>query len=369
MDTARQIHISRDGQTFGPYSVEQVRQYLQTGEVLPTDWAWFEGAENWMPVTDVPDLAMGPAPSRPVVPSLPYRAPEAAFHHVATLKFILYSICSLGLYEIVWFYKNWQYVRDRDGSTIKPFWRAIFSVIWCYPLAKEIADSHPRANRGLAGIAAIAFIGLSVTWKLPDPWSLLSLIAFIPLLYLVTLINQINRERGARGPFYARVRVHHVLVCGVGALLLGLALLGTFVTTPGTEVVKGDALPQEDVAWLRASGVVRPDEVIEFFYSTGFTSIKGQGGLVTNQRVISYDTDEDTQKLVIESASYNEIKDIDVEYSDSALDDTEVYITTGEDDEGFSLFLSAESKGDRRAVERLMQLWKAARESASNKPL
>jgi hypothetical protein len=369
MTTARQIHISRDGQTFGPYSVEQVRQYLQTGEVQPTDWAWFEGAENWMPVTDLPDLAGGPVSPPPVFPSQPYRAPEAAFHHVSTVKFIIYSICSLGLYELVWFYKNWQYVRDRDGSTIMPFWRAIFSIIWCYPLAKEIADSHPRANAGLAGLAAVGFIGLTLTWKLPDPWSLLSLIAFIPLLYLVTLINQINRERGVRGPFYARVRVHHVLVCFIGTLLLGLALLGTFVSTPSTEVVKGDALPEEQIAWLRSSGVVDADEVIEFFYSTGVVSIKGQGGLVTNKRVISYDTEEDSEKLVIESAFYKDIKDIDVEYSESALDDTEVYISTGEDDEGFSLFLSAESKGDRRAVERLMQLWKSARESASNKPL
>ena len=47
------IHISRDGQQFGPYTSEQVREYLSTGSVLPTDLAWHEGAADWLPVTDV----------------------------------------------------------------------------------------------------------------------------------------------------------------------------------------------------------------------------------------------------------------------------------------------------------------------------
>ena len=47
------IHISRDGRQFGPYTSEQVREYLSTGSVLPTDLAWHEGATDWLPVTDV----------------------------------------------------------------------------------------------------------------------------------------------------------------------------------------------------------------------------------------------------------------------------------------------------------------------------
>ena len=47
------IHISRDGQQFGPYSPDQVREYLSTGEILPTDLAWHEGAADWLPVKDV----------------------------------------------------------------------------------------------------------------------------------------------------------------------------------------------------------------------------------------------------------------------------------------------------------------------------
>jgi hypothetical protein len=48
---AMMIHISRDGDQFGPYSPEQVQEYLASGQLLPTDLAWYEGAADWVPVT------------------------------------------------------------------------------------------------------------------------------------------------------------------------------------------------------------------------------------------------------------------------------------------------------------------------------
>jgi len=32
-----QIHISREGQQFGPYTLEQIHEYLKTGQILLTD--------------------------------------------------------------------------------------------------------------------------------------------------------------------------------------------------------------------------------------------------------------------------------------------------------------------------------------------
>ena len=51
-----QIHIDRQGQRFGPYPLEQVNQYLASGNLLPTDQAWYEGAPGWMPITQVPGV-------------------------------------------------------------------------------------------------------------------------------------------------------------------------------------------------------------------------------------------------------------------------------------------------------------------------
>ena len=61
------IHVMRDGQQFGPYTIEDINAYLAQGTLLPTDQAWYEGAANWMPITEVPGVAHGAAP----VPTAP----------------------------------------------------------------------------------------------------------------------------------------------------------------------------------------------------------------------------------------------------------------------------------------------------------
>ena len=37
------VFVSRDGQTFGPYTVEQATEFLQVGQLLATDFALYEG--------------------------------------------------------------------------------------------------------------------------------------------------------------------------------------------------------------------------------------------------------------------------------------------------------------------------------------
>ena len=68
-----QIHINRDGQNYGPYSLDEARQYLASGNLIETDLAWFEGAANWMPLSQVPGIT----PARPAAPA-PVAAPVAA---------------------------------------------------------------------------------------------------------------------------------------------------------------------------------------------------------------------------------------------------------------------------------------------------
>ena len=41
------VFVSRDGQTFGPYTVEQATEFLQVGQLLATDFALYEGESEW----------------------------------------------------------------------------------------------------------------------------------------------------------------------------------------------------------------------------------------------------------------------------------------------------------------------------------
>jgi hypothetical protein len=61
------IFVSRDGQTFGPYSLEQAKQYLDAGQLLPSDFAVIEGQAEWKSLTEIlgvqtPGPASQPAP-------------------------------------------------------------------------------------------------------------------------------------------------------------------------------------------------------------------------------------------------------------------------------------------------------------------
>jgi len=63
-----QVHLERSGQQFGPYSIEKINAYLSSGQVLPTDMAWYDGAPGWIPLTQVPGVQTGDPPSAPSAP-------------------------------------------------------------------------------------------------------------------------------------------------------------------------------------------------------------------------------------------------------------------------------------------------------------
>ena len=63
-----QVHLERSGQQFGPYSIEEINAYLSSGQVLPTDMAWYDGAPGWVPLPQVPGVQAGDPPPAPSVP-------------------------------------------------------------------------------------------------------------------------------------------------------------------------------------------------------------------------------------------------------------------------------------------------------------
>ena len=88
------LHFDRDGEAFGPYPLEQAREYLKRGEILPTDQAWFEGAADWMPVIQVPGMIgttagapLPPPPAAPPPPPAPTQVNVVAHYTSTTTKF------------------------------------------------------------------------------------------------------------------------------------------------------------------------------------------------------------------------------------------------------------------------------------------
>jgi hypothetical protein len=351
---SRKIFLGRDGETHGPYSEQQISQFQAEGRVAATDLVWWEGQTAWLPASEAL-AALAPEDADAHPRSLPDPAsphpltPDVAYHHVAPLKFAILSVATLGLYEMFWFYKNWQYVRQRDASRIRPFWRAVFSPLWCFSLARDLANHDARWTTARAGMVAAAYAFLVLASRLSDPWWLLTLGTFLPLLALVSTIHAANCARGVKSPYYARFGVGPVAACLVGAPFLALTVLLSLNVLPATQVVDGQNLPSWHRNYLRAQKIVEDPEVIQHFYSSGFFSIKDDGNLLTDQRIISYWRDPTSQELEVASARYEDIQDLQLERGDALTDSTLTVVH--HDGSEFILLLSTEADGDQRCLE------------------
>lgn len=47
------VSVNREGQEFGPYSLEEVNRHLAEGSLLSTDLAWHDGLPEWIIITEV----------------------------------------------------------------------------------------------------------------------------------------------------------------------------------------------------------------------------------------------------------------------------------------------------------------------------
>ena len=65
-----QYLIAREGEQSGPYTLEQIRQMQTDGQLLPSDIAWTEGQEDWLPISQIVDVA-APPPPPPQAPATP----------------------------------------------------------------------------------------------------------------------------------------------------------------------------------------------------------------------------------------------------------------------------------------------------------
>ena len=71
-----QIHINKDGQPYGPYTVDQLREYVQQGHFTEQDYACYDG-QNWVTVAQVPGYAGG-AEAQPQQPQQEAQAQASA---------------------------------------------------------------------------------------------------------------------------------------------------------------------------------------------------------------------------------------------------------------------------------------------------
>ncbi|MFC1485467.1 zinc ribbon domain-containing protein [Candidatus Latescibacterota bacterium] len=154
------------------------------------------------------------------------------FFSVSIKKLIIMSLCTFGIYEIYWFYKNWKLIKERTEQKMLPFWRAVFAIFFCYPLFKSIKNSayvHGVQSNISPGWLTFAYIALFVTWRLPDPIWLLCFLTFLPLISPQEVINEINATEAPTAEVNDKFSWKNIIAIVVGGILLIFGVLGAFI--------------------------------------------------------------------------------------------------------------------------------------------
>jgi hypothetical protein len=131
-------------------------------------------------------------------PQVAPKRPTPIFFPVSPFKLLAMSFCTFSFYQFYWFYKNWSLIRAREMSDIEPFWRTFFCTLFCYSCFRRIHREAVLLNftpRVAAEWLALGWISFQFMLNLPDPYSLLAVFGFLPLLYVQSIANAVNRKR------------------------------------------------------------------------------------------------------------------------------------------------------------------------------
>jgi hypothetical protein len=159
-------------------------------------------------------------------------AAQPPFFAVSLAKLAVMSVCTFNLYDVYWFYKNWQQISDREQENVWPLMRAIFAVFYCYPCFARMRDYEGASqldSRLSALPLAIGFMVTTVTWRLPEPWNWITMSSFLFLLPVQHYANRVNALATPSHDRNSRFRGWNWVAVVVGGAFVLLAIAGMFV--------------------------------------------------------------------------------------------------------------------------------------------
>lgn len=103
-----QYQVSRNGQMYGPYTLEDLQRYVASGHVLYTDLAKSEEMAEWVPVSQILGAVPGSSSSTPYVQPTPAayaQPPVGTYQDAPNLNWgleLLLGFLTCGLFIVVW---------------------------------------------------------------------------------------------------------------------------------------------------------------------------------------------------------------------------------------------------------------------------
>ena len=107
------IHIHKDGKTYGPYPLDQVRQYLRTGNFSVNDLACHDG-KNWIKLAYIPGIAPKTEESaKPVAQTKTKKKKKIRKGRLAVVSLCVFLILTLIGYSL---FAAIIYILDEEGG-------------------------------------------------------------------------------------------------------------------------------------------------------------------------------------------------------------------------------------------------------------
>jgi hypothetical protein len=173
-----------------------------------------------------PAAAVSDAPAHTVV------SPEPVFFAVSIPKLLLMSTCTLGVYPIYWFYRNWTLIAYQERLAIMPLMRGIFAIFFCHGCFRRIRDfehAGVSARSVPAGLLAAGYIVANIAWRLPGSFMLIGFTAPLFLIPVQRRANEINTAIEPAHDRNSRFTPLNWVALIVGGLLVVLAIIGTLL--------------------------------------------------------------------------------------------------------------------------------------------
>ncbi len=119
--------VTRNGQTYGPYTLEDLQRYVASGNILPSDMAKSDDAPDWLPVSQILGTASAPPPAF-VPPATPYPQPVGVpYPDPPNLNWGLELL--LGFFTCGLFVVFWNFVLASWGKRVQPASKALIYYI------------------------------------------------------------------------------------------------------------------------------------------------------------------------------------------------------------------------------------------------
>lgn len=136
-------HVTRNGQNYGPYTIEDLKRYVASGNILPSDMAKSDDMADWVPVAHVLGQTVGGAPGAPIpyppASAQPYAplglAPYPDAPNLNWGLVLLFAFFTCSLFMFVWNLVNAAWLKRVQPNSKAIIYYAIATVLFFLQMA------------------------------------------------------------------------------------------------------------------------------------------------------------------------------------------------------------------------------------------